>query len=95
MVGRIRKSSSGLNIFDLFDDELYINKIIQLLKGKYEIKLSDFCGNPIFEESQDIIINNIKINISWDRMAGCSIMALDLGGNELIEEIADYLNTHY
>ncbi|NRT35832.1 hypothetical protein OD350_12555 [Clostridium beijerinckii] len=95
MIGRIRKSSSGLNIFDLFDDELYINKIIQLLKEKYEIKLSDFYENPIFEEFQDIIINNTRINISWDHMAGCSIMALDLNGDELIEEIANYLNTYY
>ncbi|AVK47258.1 hypothetical protein AXY43_04050 [Clostridium sp. MF28] len=95
MIGRIRKSSSELNIFDLFDDELYINKIIQRLKERYEIKLSDFYGNPIFEEFQDIIINNTRINISWDHMIGCSIMALDLDGNELIEEIANYLNTHY
>lgn len=94
MLGSIRKSPSGLNIFNLFDDELHINKIIQVLRKKYDVELSKWCGNLGFEEFQDIIINNIVINISWDQIAGCSIMALDLAGNKLIEEIANYLNTH-
>ncbi|WP_017210139.1 hypothetical protein [Clostridium beijerinckii] len=91
MLGNIQKSSSGLNIFDIFDDDLYINKIIDILKKKYDVKLSKRFGNLGFEEFQDIIINNIIINISWEQISGCSIMASDLNGNELIEEIANYL----
>ncbi|WP_297422687.1 hypothetical protein [Clostridium sp.] len=95
MLGIIRKSPSGLNIFDLFDDDLYVNKIIQILREKYAVKLSSWYGNLGFEEFQDVIINDMKISISWDQIAGCSIMALDLAANKLIEEIAAYLNSHY
>lgn len=95
MLGIIRKSPSKLNIFDLFNDDLYVNKIIQILRKKYDIKLSNWYGNLGFEEFQEIIINNIKINISWDQMSGCSIMASDFNGNQLIEKIATYLNSHY
>ncbi len=93
MSGIIRKSPSGLNIFDLFDDDLYVNKIIQILREKYDVKLSNWYGNLGFEEFQDIIINDIKINISWEQMSGCSIMASDFNGNKLIEEISNYMNT--
>lgn len=91
MLGNIQKSHSGLNIFDLFDDELHINKIIQILNKEYDVQLSNWCGNLGFEEFQDIIINNIILTICWDQIAGCSIMASDINGNELIEEIANYL----
>lgn len=50
------KSSSDFNIFDLFDYELYINRIIHIIKKKYKIELYTWCGNLSFEESQDIII---------------------------------------
>ncbi|OOM06791.1 hypothetical protein [Clostridium saccharobutylicum] len=91
MLGKFRRSSSGLYIFDFWDDEFNINKIIEILRKNYVVELSHWYGNLGFEESQDIIIKKIKINISWDYIGGCSIIALDLKGNAIICEIVNYL----
>lgn len=93
MLGKFHKSSSGLYIFNFWNDEFNINKIIEILRKNYVVELSHLYGNLGFEESQDIIIKKIKINISWDYIDGCSIIALDLNGNALICEIVDYLET--
>ena len=89
------KTHEGLNTYEnesLEPKDTF--EILRFIKNKFGERLKsekEFWNIITDDIYNDLIINGMKINVSFDNWSGVFIMAMDESGNELVEEIAELI----
>lgn len=55
------------------------------------LSMSERFGADVNSAAFDINVDNIRITVGWDIWSGAFIMAWDRAGNDVVEEIKDFL----
>ena len=89
----LRKTPKGLLSYDIGADFVLFFPLATKIQEKFELEPDQL---PIFGLDQvflDLTKDDIKIMIGWDIWSDLFIMALDKKANNLIQEIATYLDS--
>ncbi len=70
-----------------------IFEVIKLLEKNFTVKYDDKCAAGLDGGYFSAMINSKKITIGWDIWSGVFIMSEDESGNDLIEDVFQYLNS--
>lgn len=94
LIPKLRETPKGLLSYDLGADSVLIFPIAQMLEEKFGLdakKLPIFGLDSIFLDM--VSSTNLHITIAWDIWSDLFIMALEKKANDLIKEIAEYLDS--
>ncbi|MBS1812523.1 MAG: hypothetical protein JST84_30430 [Acidobacteria bacterium] len=91
--GIIQKTAQGCDSYEIFDaDAEFLTRLVKVLTSHFGmISASEpILGNDVVY--WDFERDGTKLTAGWDIWSGCFVFGYNTAGNELVREIAQYLD---
>ena len=93
-IGKFFTTAEGRVSFEIHDAEAQIIfPIATMLEEKFGLVANQFPVMGLDEVFLDLVKDNTIISLGWDNWIGFHVFALSEKGDELVQEIGNYLNS--
>ena len=91
--GKLYKTGKGYYTYDVeYAEAHHIFPVMTAIEKQFNFSPGRLPGLGLDTAIGELVRDNIRILVGWDIWSGVYVMALDVEGNEVIQEIAEYLD---
>lgn len=95
MLGQFNRTASGRNSYEIYEaNGGLVFKIVEILQEQFGFtsRLPVFGAEEIYIDCKS---DDTRLTVGWDQWSGCFVMACDEPGDEVVQQVGDYINSLY